>query len=111
MKKLLRWLPIFMLIAVGCSSPESKLTGRWKSPEVNGFEAEFKDDHTGATYTPMPGHAGTAQSAQIPFKWSIDKDGTVKVTEDKTVYVGKLKGKKLELEINDARVTLEKFKK
>ena len=110
MKRLLCLLPIIMLITVGCSKPEKKVLGRWKSPEVKGFEAEFKSDHTGATYTPMPGHAGTVQSAQTPFQWSIDKKGIIKVTEGKSVYVGKFIGKKLELEVNDAKTTLEKIK-
>ncbi len=110
MKRLLCLLPIIMLVTVGCSKPEKKLLGRWKSPEVKGFEAEFKSDHTGATYTPMPGHAGSVQSAPTPFAWSIDKKGAIKVSEGKTVYVGKIVGRKLEMEVNDARVTLEKIK-
>lgn len=111
MKKLLTLLSLSLLITAGCSSPESKLTGKWKSPAIKGFEAEFKADHTGATYSPIPGHAGSmTQTTQLPFKWSIDKDGVVKITEDKNTYTGKLVGKKLELLVNEGKTVLEKVK-
>ena len=110
MKKLAGLLAIFMLIAIGCSNPESTLTGRWKSTEVKGFEAEFKADHTGATYTPIAGHAGAAKSTQTPFQWAVSKDGSVKITEGKTVYLGKLVAKKLELGVNGAKTVLVKTK-
>jgi hypothetical protein len=110
MKKLTTLLSIFLLIAIGCGKPEAKLTGKWKSPTMQGFVAEFKKDHTGTTATPVPGHAGTTDSAVRPFTWTMSKDGKIKVTEDKTEFFGKLAGKKLELEINGAIVVLDKAK-
>src|SRR5689334_19908834 len=91
MKRLLTLLSIVMLIAIGCSKPESKLAGKWKSPEMKGFTAEFKKDHTGTTETPIPGHGGSESTAtaKMPFKWSISNDGKIKISEDKTEYFGK----------------------
>jgi hypothetical protein len=112
MKKLAALLSIFMLIAIGCGKPESKLAGKWKSSETKGFVAEFNKDHTGTTETPIPGHAGieSKQTAKTPFNWTISNDGKIKITEDKTEYFGKLNGKKLEIEVNGAIVVLEKAK-
>jgi len=110
MKKLLMLLSLLMLVVAGCNK-ESKLIGRWKSPIVKGFEAEFKEDHTGATYAPVAGHAGSTPMMQSQFKWSLDKDGNIKIEEGKNAYLGKFEGKKLELEINDAKTVLEKIKK
>jgi hypothetical protein len=110
MKKLTILLSIFLLAAIGCSKPESKLAGKWKSPTMQGFVAEFSKDHTGTTATPVPGHAGAMESAVRPFTWTVSKDGKIKITEDKTEFFGKLVGKKLELEINGAIVVLDKAK-
>jgi hypothetical protein len=101
-----------MLIATGCSKPETKLIGNWKSTQIKGFSAEFNKDHTGTTYTPIPGHAGAAstETAKTPFKWTISSNGTVKISEDKESYVGNLAGKKLEIEVNGAKTILEKAK-
>lgn len=112
MKKLTTLLSIFMLIAIGCGKPEAKLAGKWNSPTMKGFVAEFNKDHTGTTATPIPGHAGSmsTETAKTPFKWSISNDGKVKITEDKTEYFGKLNGNKLELDVNGAIVALEKAK-
>jgi hypothetical protein len=110
MKRALSLLFIFMLVAVGCGKPESKLAGKWKSPQMKGFDAEFNKDHTGTTGTPVPGHAGMTELAKTPFTWTISKDGKIKITEDKSEFYGKLAGSKLELEINGAIVILEKTK-
>jgi hypothetical protein len=111
MKKSFGVLSMLMLVAMGCSSPDAKLAGRWQSPALKGFEAEFNADHTGATYSPMQGHAGTTtQTTKLPFSWSISKDGTIKITENKNTYTGKLSGKKLELVVNDAKTVLVKVK-
>jgi len=101
-----------MLIATGCSKPETKLIGNWKSTQIKGFSAEFNKDHTGTTYTPIPGHAGavSTETAKIPFKWTVSDNGTVKISEEKDSYVGKLSGKKLEIEVNGAKTILEKAK-
>jgi hypothetical protein len=110
MKKVSGLLLFVMLTAVGCSGPEAKLTGQWKSNEMKGFTAEFKKDHTGETATPIPGHGGavTTATTKVPFEWSIDK-GKIKITEDKkTFYYGQLKGKKLELEVNGHKTVLVK---
>jgi Flp pilus assembly pilin Flp len=99
------------LIVFGCSKPETELAGKWTSPTVKGFVAEFNADHTGATTVAVPGHAGgiTTEMSKMPFKWEV-ADGKIKITEDKTVYYGKLTGKKLELEVNGAKTVLEKSK-
>ena len=112
MKRTLCLITIFMLLAFGCSKPETKLIGNWKSSEIKGFSAEFNKDHTGTTYTPIPGHAGTpsTETAKTPFKWTILDNGTIKISEDKDSYVGKLAGKKLEIEVNGAKTILEKAK-
>jgi hypothetical protein len=112
MKRSLCLLSIFILAAIGCSKPESKLVGSWKSPAIKGFTAEFKKDHTGTTFTPIPGHAGAASSetAKTPFKWTISNDGKITITEDKTSFVGKIKGNQLELDVNGAITILEKAK-
>ena len=112
MKRSLCLSAIVMLIAIGCSKPETKLIGNWKSSEIKGFSAEFNKDHTGTTYTPIPGHAGTpsTETAKTPFKWTILDNGTIKISEDKDSYVGKLAGKKLEIEVNGAKTILEKAK-
>lgn len=112
MKKVSGLFLILMLTAVGCSGPEAKLTGQWKSTEIKGFTAEFKKDHTGFTATPTPGHGGmpTEVTTKVPFKWAIEKDDTIKITEDKTVYQGKLVGKMLELKVNGATTVLVKLK-
>ena len=112
MKRSLGLLLIFMLTTIGCSKPEEKLAGIWTNAEVKGFTAEFNKDHTGVTSTPIPGHGGSAstQSAKTPFKWTFSKDGKIKITEDKTEYSGILAGKRLELEINGAKVVLGKVK-
>jgi hypothetical protein len=101
-----------MLVMVGCSSPENKLVGKWQSPEVKGFVAEFKKDHTGTTFSPVPGHAGVAsgQTIPTPFKWTVESDGKVKITEGTTTYFGKFAGKKLEFTIKGAISVLEKAK-
>jgi hypothetical protein len=101
-----------MLGTIGCSNPESKLTGKWKSPAVQGFIAEFNKDHTGSTSSAVQGHAGAIATEinKLPFQWIISKDGKIKIKEDKTEYFGKLAGKKLELEVNGAIVVLEKAK-
>lgn len=97
---------------MGCSKPETKLVGKWKNDEVKGFIAEFKKDHTGTTFTPIPGHAGmaTTETAKTPFKWTISADGTIKINEAKDAYSGKLDGNKLEIEVNGAKTILEKVK-
>ena len=110
MKRLIGLFSIFMLIAIGCSKPETKLVGNWKSTQINGFTAEFKQDHTGTTFTPVPGHAGQTSTQNIPFKWTISDDGKIKITEDKDTFLGKLSGSKLELEVNGAKTILEKIK-
>jgi len=112
MKRTLCLITIFMLIAIGCSKPETKLIGNWKSTQIKGFSAEFNKDHTGTTYTPIPGHAGTAstETAKTPFKWTVSNNGTIKISEDKDSYVGKLDGNKLEIEVNGAKTVLEKAK-
>lgn len=95
---------------IGCSKPETKLTGKWKSSKVQGFVAEFNKDHTGSTSSAVQGHAGkiTAELNKLPFQWTILDDGRIKITEDKTTYFGKLVGNKLELEVNGAKAVLEK---
>ena len=112
MKRTLCLITIFMLIAIGCSKPETKLAGKWKSTEIKGFVAEFNKDHTGTTFTPIPGHAGavSTETAKKTFKWTISDNGTVKISEEKDSYVGKLDGKKLEIEVNGAKTVLEKAK-
>jgi hypothetical protein len=101
-----------MLFAIGCGSPESKIVGVWKSSASKGFSAEFKKDHTGVTVTPVPGHAGMAsnETSKIPFKWSVSKDGKITITEDASTYTGKIVKDKLEMEIGNAKTTLEKAK-
>jgi hypothetical protein len=105
-------LSVVMLFLVGCSSPESKLSGKWASSEIKGFVAEFKNDHTGTTFTPVPGHAGAAsgQTVPTPFQWAIESDGKIKITEGATTFYGKFAGKKLELNVNGAMSVLEKVK-
>jgi|GEM_PF-1048151 len=112
MKRSLCLFSIFILMALGCSKAETKLVGKWKSGEVNGFVAEFKKDHTGTTFSPIPGHAGMAstETAKTPFTWTVSSDGTVKINEAKDAYSGKLAGNKLEIEVNGARTILEKAK-
>lgn len=112
MKRLITLISIFMLCMVGCSKPETKLVGKWKSPAIQGFVAEFNKDHTGTTSSAVQGHAGTVapEMNKLPFKWTISKDGKIKINEDKTEYFGKLSGNKLELEVNGAIVVLEKAK-
>jgi len=112
MKKSVSLLSVLMLIAMGCSKPESKIVGIWKSPEVKGFSAEFKKDQTGTTFTPIPGHAGTAstETAKTPFKWTVSKDGIITITEGKTTFAGKIKDNKLELDVNGAKSIMEKAK-
>ncbi len=107
MKRVLSLLSMFMLLAVGCKS-ETTLAGKWESATVKGFVAEFKQDHTGTTYTPDPNHA--EKSAQIPFKWSIESDGMIKIKEGKTTYTGKLVGKNLVIDVNGEKSILEKAK-
>ena|SRR5665647_89809 len=112
MKRLVSLLSIFMLFTIGCSKPETKIVGKWKSPTVQGFVAEFNKDNTGATSSVVQGHAGATapEMNKLPFKWTISKDGKIKINEDKTEYFGKLVGNKLELEVNGAKVVLEKVK-
>ncbi len=112
MKRLICLLSIVMLIAIGCSKPESKLAGRWKSEEMKGFVAEFNKDHTGTTETPIPGHGGSAstETAKTPFKWTLSKDGKIKISEGKTEYYGTLEGNKLVMDVNGAKVALDKAK-
>ncbi len=112
MRWLIGLLSVCMLLAAGCSRPETKLVGKWTSPSLKGFVAEFNKDHTGATLLVGQGHAAamTAELNKLPFKWTISNDGKIKITEDKTTYFGKLSGNKLELEINGAQVYLEKSK-
>lgn len=112
MKRLICLFSIFMLFTIGCSKPETKIIGKWKSPTVQGFGAEFNKDHTGATSSAVQGHAGvvTTEMNKLAFQWTISKDGKIKINEDKTEYFGKLAGNKLELEINGAIVVLEKAK-
>jgi hypothetical protein len=112
MKLLISLFTIFMLFMIGCSKPETKLIGKWKSPTVRGFVAEFNKDNTGATSTVVQGHAGAAapEMDKMPFKWTISKDGKIKINEDKTEYFGALVGNTLEMEVNGAKVVLEKAK-
>lgn len=112
MKSSMILLSIFMLCMIGCSKPETRLVGKWKSPTVQGFVAEFNKDNTGFTSTVVPGHAGkiAAEMNKLPFQWTISKDGKIKIKEDKAEYFGKLAGNKLELEVNGATVVLEKAK-
>ena len=112
MKRLVSLLFIFMLVMIGCSKPETKLIGRWKSPTVQGFVAEFNKDNTGTTATVLQGHAGTTapEMNKVPFKWTISKEGKIKINEDKTEFFGTLAGNTLEMEVNGAKVILEKAK-
>ena len=106
-------LALLIVISVlGCSKPEAKLIGKWKSPTVEGFIAEFNQDHTGATSIAVKGHGGamTTEMNKRPFKWEIGKDGVVKITEEKTAFYGKLSGEKLEVEVNGAKSVLDKSK-
>jgi hypothetical protein len=112
MKRLVSLLFIFMLVMVGCGKPEKKLIGKWKSPTVQSFVAEFNKDNTGTTATVVQGHAGTTapEMNKVPFKWTISKDGKIKINEGKTEYFGALVGNTLEMEVNGAKVVLEKAK-
>jgi len=96
----------------GCSKPKAEIIGKWKSTAVKGFVAEFNKDHTGSTSSAVEGHAGAVATEvnKLPFKWSISKDGKIKINEDKTEFFGKLAENKLELEVNGAKVILEKAK-
>jgi hypothetical protein len=109
MKRVLSLLSILMLVAVGCSKPETKLPGKWESPTTKGFMAEFRNDHTGTTFSPDPNQP-KGKPAEIPFKWTLESDGRVKITEGKTTYFGKLNGKKLELDLGGATAVLQKAK-
>jgi hypothetical protein len=111
MKRFISLLSIFMLLMIGCSKPETKLVGKWKSQALQGFVAEFNKDNTGTTSTVVQGHGGTtAPAMKVPFKWTISKDGKIKINEDKTEYFGALVGNTLEMEINGAKVILDKAK-
>lgn len=112
MKHVISLISIFMLLMLGCSKPEANLVGKWKSPTVQGFVAEFNKDHTGATSTVVIGHAGATapEMNKLPFQWTIAKDGKVKINENKTEFFGKLVGNKLEMEVNGTKVYLEKAK-
>src|ERR1035437_10127599 len=111
MKKLVSLLSTSMLFMIGCSKPETKLIGKWKSPAVQGFVAEFSKDNTGTTSTIEQGHAGSAApEMKLPFKWTFSKDGKIKINEDKAEYFGTFIGNKLEMEVNGAKVILEKAK-
>jgi hypothetical protein len=114
MKRILSLLAVVsLLFALGCNRAESWIVGQWKIAEVPGFVAEFKKDHTGSTSTPTPGHAGTPNgpATKVAFKWSLEKDKRIKISEDKTVYYGKLVGKKLEIDISGHKSVLEKITK
>jgi len=132
MKRSLCLLSVIMLLAVGCSKTETKATGsavmkssssaatkptggaektligKWNDPAAKGFVAEFKNDHTGTTVTSNP--ADPKQTAVIPFKWSIESDGKVKIIEGKKPIFAKIIDKKLEIDFDGAKTVLEKAK-
>jgi hypothetical protein len=114
MKKFAGLAVLLMLVALGCSKGlDSQLVGIWKNPEIKGFSAEFKKDHTGVTEaTPpssIPGHPAPAP-VKTPFKWVVEKE-RVKITEEpNNVFYGRLTGKKLEIDVNGAKTVLEKAK-
>ena len=112
MKRFVFLLSFFVLFMAGCSNPESKLIGKWKSPTVQGFVAEFNKDHTGSTSIVVIGHAGVKapEMNKLPFQWTISKEGKIKINEGKTEYFGRLMGNQLEMEVNGAKVLLEKAK-
>jgi len=137
MKRVLILLSIVMLMTLGCRKTDTKsagkpvtkpisssaqaavkmspadqektLIGTWNSPTSKGFVAEFKNDHKGATITTDPANSA-APPAVIPFTWTVEKDGTVKITEGKKTITGKLAGTKLEVDLGGAKSVLEKAK-
>ena len=112
MKKSIILFSTFLLFMVGCSKQDAKLAGKWTSPSVKGFVAEFNNDHTGTTSVTVPGHTGAMATNmnKLPFKWEMSADGKIKITEDKATYYGRFSGNTLELEVNGAKTTLERSK-
>lgn len=133
MKRALMLLSIVALVTIGCSkaekkpgdssqkapassskkvsagSPEKEIVGKWSTPTAKGFVAEFKSDRTGVTTTANP--ANPSETADMPFKWSIESDGRVKIMEGKRSMFGKLTDdKKLEVDFGDSKTVLEKAK-
>ena len=130
MKRVLIFLSIFTLTAFGCKKPETTtsgsavmkpassakakpsgttekmVVGKWNNPAIKGFVAEFKNDHTGTTISANP--KNPKQTAELPFKWALEKDGRVKITEGKTSYFGSFVGNKLEVDVKGTKSILEK---
>jgi len=105
-KMFARVLIIGLVFVLGCSSPESRLTGKWipagmKDNEVN---IEFFSDKT---------VHWKSLDAPLDGKWIILSDGRIKADFDtpigKITCLGELEGKSLILEMDGKKVNLVKM--
>jgi len=62
---------ISLLTAAGCSEPESRIYGAWKTEGFD-YVAEFSHDHTGTS---------TSALGKAPFTWMTLNDGRIKITD------------------------------
>ncbi|GFE60358.1 hypothetical protein [Geobacter sp. AOG2] len=71
MKKIIWFLLMNLAVIAGCSEPESRIYGMWKTEGFD-YAAEFSRDHTGTS---------TSNLGKAPFTWMTLDDGRIKITD------------------------------
>jgi len=71
MKKFILLLLFGLAAITGCSEPESRIYGTWKTEGFD-YAAEFLRDHTGTS---------TSALGKAPFTWVTLDDGRIKITD------------------------------